>query len=400
MRYLGIDLARSVAIIFVIIGHAMIGANMGDAGFAIQAMRFFLAISPPVFFCLFGCMLQLVYARQYAAGREVETIQRFMTRAVQCWILYVLSCAAMCLAAGLPFTYFVRCALFLGDTPFTDILKFYALMLLISGLLVHVSVTRGVWPLVAVVLSVQVLFPWFSRLPPLEGFAGAGTLSAFLYGGQYLGHTGPSVIHGLGFVVFGIVLGRVWQSRPGREFLLSGPGWGVRAVFAAMFAATVLWVYFGGFNLASPEERTQLRNTNHPLYLLFGCVAAVVFVELFTAIRRASGMRTESVWLVFGRTSLFTFCFGNILLYTVYLWDPLAPPNPVLFVGSAVAALALSVAYGRLREWKAINSAHPVAKAYRWVVNDSAAQLVSFLTAPFLQQRPRSPRKSSEPALR
>lgn len=400
MRYLGIDLARSVAIIFVIIGHALMGAKMGDTGFAIQAVRFFLAISPPVFFCLFGCMLQLVYARQYAAGREVETIQRFLTRSVQCWILYVLSCAAMCLAAGLPFTYFIRCALFLGDTPFTDILKFYALMLMASGFLVHVSVKHGVWPLVAVVLCVQVLFPWFSQLPPLEGFAGAGTLSAFLYGGQYLGHTGPSVIHGLGFVVFGIVLGRVWQSRPGREFLLSGPGWGLRAVFAAMFAATVLWIYFGGFNLASPEVRTLLRNTNHPLYLLFGCVAAVIFVDLFTAIRRASGMQTDSVWLVFGRTSLFTFCFGNILLYTVYLWDPLAPPDPVRFVWSSVAALALSILYGRVREWKALKSAHPAAKAYRWIVEDSAAQLVGFLTGPFLHPRIQPPLKPTEPVLR
>jgi hypothetical protein len=30
----------------------------------------------------------------------------------------------------------------------------------------------------------------------------------------------------------------------------------------------------------------MLRNTNHPLYLLFGCSAAIIFVEVFTALRR------------------------------------------------------------------------------------------------------------------
>jgi hypothetical protein len=72
--------------------------------------------------------------------------------------------------------------------------------------------------------AVQLSYPWISQLPPMQGFAGAGTLSAFLYGGKFIGHTGPSVIHGLGFVVFGMLMGRIWQSRPGREFLLSGPG--------------------------------------------------------------------------------------------------------------------------------------------------------------------------------
>lgn len=270
MRYLGIDLARSVAIIFVIVGHALKASNMGEAGVAIQALRFFLGLSPPVFFCLFGCMLQLVYARKYAAGGSTGIIQRLLTRSLQCWILYVLSCAGYCFAAGLPVTYFVRCALLLGDTPFTDILKFYALLLLVSPLLVHVSVKRGLWPLIALVVAVQVSYPWISQLPPMQGFAGAGTLSAFLYGGKFIGHTGPSVIHGLGFVVFGMLMGRMWQARPGREFLLSGPGYMVRTAVCVLLVSTLAWIWLSGVNLTVPAERIMLRNTNHPLYLLFG----------------------------------------------------------------------------------------------------------------------------------
>jgi hypothetical protein len=385
MRYLGIDLARSVAIIFVILGHALTASNMGDAGVAVQALRFFLGLSPPVFFCLFGCMLQLVYARKYAAGRTTEIVQRLLTRALQCWMLYVLSCAAYCLAAGLPFTYFVRCAMLLGDTPFTDILKFYAMLLLISPMLVHVSVKRGLWPLVAVVAVVQLSYPWISQVPPMQGFPGAGTLSAFLYGGKFIGHTGPSVIHGLGFVVFGMLMGRIWQSRPGREFLLSGPGYKVRAAVCILLATTLAWIWLSDVNLTVPAERIHLRNTNHPLYLLFGCSAAIIFVEVFTVLRRLTGLGNTSTWLVFGRTSLFTFCFGNIILYFAHLWNPEAAPDPVRFVLAASAALALSIAYGKFRDWKGLKSSHPLARAYRWTATDAAESIVRALTSPFLR---------------
>lgn len=382
MRYLGIDLARSVAIIFVVLGHALMGANVQE-GAGVSALRFFLAVSPPVFFCLFGCMLQLVYARQYAGGRKTEIVQRLLTRAVQCWALYVLTCAAMCIAAGLPFTYFVRCALFLGDTPYTDILKFYAALLLAAPVLVAVSVRHGIWPLVAVSLVIQAAFPLISQIPPMQGFAGSATLSAFLYGGEYIGHTGPSVIHGLGFVVFGMLLGHIWQSRPGREFLLSGPGWALRAGFLAMLAATATWIMAGGHNLLEPVVRITLRNTNHPLYLLFGCTAAIVFIEVFSALRRLAGIGAKSFWLIFGQTSLFTFCFGNILLYAVRLNDPAAAPEPARVVWSTLAALSLSILYYYFREGRWVKSDHPAARAYRWLADDSAAQLVRWATGPF-----------------
>lgn len=384
MRYLGIDLARSVAIFFVILGHALMGANVQDGGLALDTLRLFLGISPPVFFCLFGCMMQLVYARQFADGRQVEIVQRLLTRAAQCWALYVLTCAAMCLAAGFSFTYFVRCALFLGDTPYTDILKFYAALLVISPVLIAVSARHGLWPLLAFCLVVHVAFPLISRVPPLAGFPGAGTLSAFVYGGAYTGHTGPSIIHGLGFVVFGMLLGRIWQLRPGREFLLSGPGWALRISFLLMVALTTIWAVAGGHDLMESASRTLLRNTNHPLFLLAGCAAAIVFIEVFTAIRRLARLSADSFWMIFGRTSLFTFCFGNILLYAVDLQDRSAPADPVLAAWSTITAMSLSVVYYFFREGTWVRSNRRAARAYRWLVDDSIARAIAWLTTPLL----------------
>lgn len=384
MRYLGIDLARSVAVFCVVLGHALAAENVREGGLALDSLRLFVSVSAPVFYCLFGCMLQLVYTRQYAAGAETETTLRLLTRAVQCWALYCVTCAAYCVFAGLPFTYFIRCALLLGDTPLTDILKFYAVLLLLAPLLVSTSARLGLWPIIAFCVAVQGAYPLVSHIPPMHGYPGAESVSAFIYGGQYIGYTGPSVLHGISFVAFGMALGRVWQSRPGKEFLLSGPGWGMRGVFALMVAVTIAWVIIGKQNLMDPAVRVTLINENHPLFLLFGCTATIAFIDFFSAVRRFAGIGAKSIWMVFGRTSLFTFCFGSVILYAVSLYDPAAAPDPARVIWSTLAVMVLSLAYAAFRDGPVKRINHPVMRAYRWIVDKSAAQFVEFLTRPFL----------------
>ena len=103
--------------------------------------------------------------------------------------------------------------------------------------------------------------------------------------------------------------------------------------------------------------------------------------------------------MIFGRTSLFTFCFGNILLYAIHLWDPAAPADPFRFVWSSAAALSLSVVYARFRDSNFIRkSRHPFARAYRWVADESSPALVRFLTAPFLRGRDSATKLSNPPA--
>ncbi len=51
MRYLWIDLARSVAIILVFRGPSLMAANVQE-GDGVSPLRFSLAVSPKVFFCL------------------------------------------------------------------------------------------------------------------------------------------------------------------------------------------------------------------------------------------------------------------------------------------------------------------------------------------------------------
>ena len=103
---------------------------------------------------------------------------------------------------------------------------------------------------------------------------------------------------------------------------------------------------------------------------------------MFSALRRLAGIGAKSFWLIFGQTSLFTFCFGNILLYAVRLNDPAAAPDPARVVWSTLAALSLSILYYYFREGRWVKSDHPAARAYRWLADDSAAQLVRWVTGP------------------
>ncbi len=384
MRYLGIDLARSIAIFFVMVGHALTASNLRDAGPAIVGLRMFLAVSAPVFFCLFGTMLQLVYARKFAAGQSVAITQRLWSRALQCWALYALSCAVMCIAWQLSFAYWVRCSIFFTDTYYTDILRFYAVMLVLAPLMILVSVRIGLWPLVLVAGAIHAAFPIFSNLGPMGTFTGAENFSSFLYGGNMINHSAPSILHGFGFVVAGMVMGKVMAARQGRELMLSGPGWGVRSVFIALVLVCAAWLWAGDYNIALPDVRAYLRNANHPLYLLTGVAATIVFIDVFGWIRRKAKIASDSIWMVFGRTSLFTFAFGNTFLYLVHIEDRSAPGNLALLVSSVATIMAMSLVYALFREARMLKADHWAARLYRAIVDDGAIAIVRWVTAPVM----------------
>lgn len=162
-------------------------ANVQE-GDGVSPLRFSLAVSPTVFFCLLVVCCSWSVPGSTSPGASV---QRLLTRAVECLALYVLTCATMCLAAGLPFTYFNCWTMFLGGTPYTDILQFCAPLLLAAPVLGGRQ--RAPWYLAAG----RSLFchpggvPSDLADPAMQGFAGSGTLSAFVYGGAYTSHPWP-----------------------------------------------------------------------------------------------------------------------------------------------------------------------------------------------------------------
>ncbi|MGE6696959.1 Long-chain-fatty-acid--CoA ligase [Hyphomonas sp. NPDC076900] len=345
VRIIGLDICRSVAILATMFSHALAegGAQLyysfDHAG--LIWLRLFLQMSPPIFIILFGSVLEIVYRPRIEAGQKQQTIARLLTRAAQCYLLYLVTLLAM-LAAGLGSPgYALRCALFLGGTPYGDILKFYTLALALAPALIFVRDRLGFLALGAVSVAVHLLHPLIMQLRVPEtspAHAYLSPLLSFLIGGGEVVTGGPSFLHGMTFVIWGMMIGRA-------VIVLSRPGSSRREIAQAAISMAALllvsgavllafWNFDAPFHTVRDLSSLAYRNINHPIYFAFGLFGTLLAV--FTGLILYDGFRVKfGLSLGFaGKTSLFTFSFGNALLY-------LAPAMTLNLTGSWIYTFAL-----------------------------------------------------------
>lgn len=333
-RIIGIDVCRSIAILLAMLSHTLIEFRFfhffGDAG---AVMRFVIQMAPVTFICLFGAMLEIVYKPRLDGPRRASALRQLYIRALQCYLLYCLTIVSLMLFDDVSIGYALRCMLLLGASPYADILKFYALALLLAPALLTLRLRFGLVPLLALGLGIQFVWPLLQLIPEPPIVFGKDYLGmplGFLYGGGQ-GVGGPSLLHGLSLVCIGMVLGhgvmRFLDPAPESRrhgLLILG------LLFVPSVAASALmWNWADPFATVLAIADMSLRNENHPIYFSLGLgftVAAVLLCVLAVDVfQRSWGSRLQFM----GKTSLFTFSFGNILLY--------AAPHP--HRGFAVAAL-------------------------------------------------------------
>jgi len=306
-------------------------------------MRFVLQMAPPIFIILFGTMLEFVYKARIEDGQYMQATRRLLTRALQCYLLYVVSILAM-LAVGLSSPgYALRCILMMGVTPYADILKFYALALALAPALLAFRIRWGLTPLVVASLLIHLAHPLIAAVPTPPLLAGKdylGPVMGFLTGMATQEVGGPSVLHGMTFVIWGMVVGKAIKLMMAGETpkeiaqgkrLLTG-------MFAAAVAATLLlWNWEAPLQDFAGIATLKIRNANQPLYFALGCAVTIACVMLCIQLYdRMNASFGQSVTFA-GRTSLFTFSFGNVLLY-------LAPKLTLTLAMSWIYALALFAA--------------------------------------------------------
>lgn len=288
-RITGIDICRSFAILLAMFSHALVEAgtipNM-PASVAVP-LRFTLQMAPPIFIILFGTMLEIVYKTRFEDGQYEQATRRLLTRALQCYLLYVVTILSM-LAVGLSSPgYALRCILMMGVTPYADILKFYTLALAFAPALLAVK----------------------DYVSPVLGF---------LTGMTTQGVGGPSVLHGMTFVIWGMVTGQAIKWMMSDEApKLAARGWTLLASMLVLSVAVTLrlWNWDAPLETFAGIATLTIRNANMPLYFTLGLSATVLCVVgcilLYDRLHASFG---RSVTFA-GRTSLFTFSFGNVLLY-------------------------------------------------------------------------------------
>jgi hypothetical protein len=349
-RLLGIDLIRSIAIFGAMCSHALAAAHAYDGNFshAMTASMLVMGLSTPAFICLFGSMLEVVYrAKLETAGPGVVT-QKLLSRALQCYLLYVLGLGVRVAIGDFSVGYALRCALLIGVTPYSDILKFYAVALVFAPALIWLSSRRhGLTALVCGAVIIHCLHPLLPLIsaPPDASSNYLNFAAGFFYGGG-VGPGGPSLLHGLTFVIYGMVIGRLAlkllsdvaevRAQARRQFALA------LAVVTAI--SLMLWPW--GHPLAEPIQslvRVVYRNSNHPIYFAIGATAATALVWSALELYDVGSARFGSAIAFIGSTSLFTFSFGNIVLVLaprVHL-----PPLSALAYAFALVMIVFALGY-------------------------------------------------------
>ncbi|AZY94272.1 MULTISPECIES: heparan-alpha-glucosaminide N-acetyltransferase domain-containing protein [Paracoccus] len=332
MRIIGLDAARSLAIVLAMSSHvfADVGlyAHMSEpltrvAGFAFQ-------IATPTFILLFGTMLEVVYRPRWTTRQARHGVaMRLLSRAFQCWVLYALTILTLTLTDdGYSVPYSTATILFMGNSPYTEILKFYAIVLAIAPILLWIRARTGLLPLAVAALACHAAWPLLSGLPDVQNDLGAPTpvasLVQFLTGFGDLPLAGPSVLHGLTLVIAGQCLGRYLTGRSpaGSTDPLADPGFGrrVRALLVGGAGVALIGGLFVSVDVIDGLADGSLRRDSNPLYFATGILSATLMTLFFVwmiDIRKVGSIGAWSQATFFGRTSMFTFAWGNVLLYLV-----------------------------------------------------------------------------------
>ncbi|MEM7327546.1 MAG: OpgC domain-containing protein [Pseudomonadota bacterium] len=320
-RIIGIDIARAVAILLVTWKHSMASFQARGQldGWSNFGLEFLMQLATPIFLVLFGAMLELVYRPRYERGLQHDITRRLIQRGLQCYGYYCLaiiiffSVMGTYSAMSLPFVFtgFI-------SVPYSHLLAFYTAALLLAPALIHARIRYGLAPLVCIAVLVHLLHPMVRQLPPAPEFFNRDYLqhmSGFLYG-RGVDFIGPSLLHGLSLVCFGMLFGHGLHRRgsPSFERRLS-----VRvSVAMALAASLVIVIYL----LIDPSQISldglidaALRVDSHPVYFSIGILGALALTWLCIYTYDVKSIAMGRGIRVFGRRSLFAFGVGNILAY-------------------------------------------------------------------------------------
>lgn len=325
-RIIGIDLTRSVAIFFAMLSHVWVVTHMDDfwSGPSADFLRALMALATPTFILLFGTMLEIVYRPRFVAGEQERVAVRLFSRAIQCWLLYCLSVFVLYLFAdGYSLKFSLATMMLIGVTPFTDILKFYAVVLFLAPFLLWLRGRVGLLPLVIMALIVHAAHPVIRALPgPLDFHMSmyAERVVTFIFGVGDAKLGGPSILHGTSLIIAGMAFGRLIAGD--RSVASDKPAIGVVTRASYLLAGSALLI---GLGILFYDEKSlaelgdmSLRMDSDPLYFAAGLCGAVAMTSLAVLLTQRLSpevkQRLEKP-VFFGRTSLFTFAFGNMILY-------------------------------------------------------------------------------------
>ena len=335
-------------------------------------LKLFTRGATPGLLILFGFMLEFVYvknARQRGLG---FSFSRMTYRAALCYFAFVLIAAAGIVGVHTTARGFVGNLLLISPALNADIFAlyfftFFAMMPIII-LRLHLGVTSllgviaGIWALDVLVL--QHLHNPFSGA--LDNLA---YLSLFLIG---LGDSwGPSVLHGLTVVAFGMILANAFVTRSRASLVCLAT---LISAAASILTVELTSVGWSGF-LNNVADYGGYRAHNSVVYFAYGVIHALLVMGLAFGVNRVMPqvLRTPVTYL--GSRTFLYFLFGNLIITLI----PQGHVNTSLWTSLAEFALLVIVCYALISLWEArLNGWLPVVRLREALLNASTA-VIGFL---------------------
>ncbi|WP_351000667.1 OpgC domain-containing protein [Shewanella sp. TB7-MNA-CIBAN-0143] len=311
-RIVGLDLARGIAIFFAMTSHTFSALNY-NAGLS---MNLVFRTSTPLFIVVFGFFLHRIYLRKMNESGFENIKIKLWTRAVQCYVLYALTCVLLGLSMQYSIAYTLRMIIFLGGTPFTDILKYYTLILISAPYLLLFISRYGLKYAIGLSFIPHVL-SFFSLLKPITFIPFGHYLSAMTYGGGEI-VAGPSILHSFIFILLGFYLSVILQNEGSRSSIFKNDKNRYILMVSIVLLSSLFALYATGNMTIDDLSGMSLRNSNAYPYFLFGCLSSILFIELSLLTAHYVKQIYLSPLILFGSSSLILFSFGNCILYSIY----------------------------------------------------------------------------------
>jgi hypothetical protein len=300
-----IDCIRAAAVLFALLSHAMADLHLLEysegGGVYVWAVT---RLATPALIIVFGMMVEIVYLPKSVTAPR-ETIGRLIERAVDCFLALLAGALLMYFLTdnpwallGLPLLYRV------GNF---SIFQLYLALLPLVPVLLRLRSRVGPWGYFAVVAAVWAYDLMIEPLPPADGQF--KQLVAFTgIGDRY----GPTFIHSLQLVVFGMALGQILTGRAPRLPAL------VFAISLVVIAAIVLVREIDATGLAAFAGRAArmsgLRMHNAPAYYALGIVGFLALAGLAWAVQWIRWRPLVAFVSQVGANSFAFFFIGNVLL--------------------------------------------------------------------------------------
>ena len=311
-RISGLDTARAIAIFFAINAHSLSRFGVIEVlpdNIAL-CLNVILRSATPTLIILYGAMLEIVYQSRIKEYKDTAYKKRLLMRSMQCYFGLILIALGTLIGGSTTLTGFMGALLFLWNAPYSSLLLFYMFSMIISIYIIELR-NRSLSYLLLLPVIIWTLHPVIKLVPEMP--------FPFTYLGSALfgigNEVGPSIIHGLSFILVGMLIGNYFvQRKHGNDSSrISGC---IFFLFFGLIAVSALFMNSHGFinTMEGYADANAYRSANHPVYYLIGCLSGILVISAGFFICNIVGEEAARYINVFGVCSLFIYSFGNFLL--------------------------------------------------------------------------------------